>query len=134
MQGGAISRTDRRGGGLALTLLALALFMRLLVPAGWMPSADGRSITLCTSMGAVQAWVAADGSVHEKAPGSDADKASQPCIFAALGVAILAPDPVAGLAAVDTAPALAIARAIAVAIGRGLAAPPPPPTGPPATL
>lgn len=134
MRGAAISKTDRSGGGLALTLLALALVMRLLVPAGWMPSADGRSITLCTSMGAVQAWVSTDGTVHEKAPGRDADKASQPCIFAALGVAILAPDPVAGLAAIEAAPALLVAWAMAIAIGRGLAAPPPPPTGPPATL
>lgn len=125
--------TGRWAERLALSLAVLALLMRLVVPVGWMPSADGRSITLCTAMGVVQAWVDADGDLHEKAPAKPV-KAGEPCVFAGLSAAILMPDAMAslGVPALPTAPVFL--PALTVAVGRGLAAPPPPPTGPPANL
>lgn len=137
---GALHNGATMRGTLALMLVVLALMMRALVPAGWMPaSGKGVAITLCTGMGAVSAWVDEDGTIHKGKPlpgkpisGTPAD---HPCAFAGLGVAAdlptalpsmaLAPLPVAIL------PAL---RATATGVGRGLAAPPPPPTGPPANL
>lgn len=123
----------RREGRLALALILLALTMRLLVPTGWMPSADGRSVTLCTGMGVVEAWVDADGDLHEKAP-SKPVKAGEPCVFAGLAAAILAPQAMPALPLPATAASPVLLPALTIAIGRGLAAPPPPPTGPPATF
>jgi hypothetical protein len=119
-------------GGAALALLMLALALRLLVPAGFMPvSGQGYMVTLCTGSGAIRAFV------DERGEGRDGSPASrpgfeQPCSFAGLATALDLPP-----AAASVVPALAFGPAAAmlmtvVAIGRGLAAPPPPPTGPPA--
>ncbi|WP_380873677.1 hypothetical protein ACFB49_43080 [Sphingomonas sp. DBB INV C78] len=133
MRGMASSTATRGKGGIAVMLVALALMMRLLVPAGWMPATDGRAVTLCTGMGAVEMWIADDGTLHEKAP-VQPGKTTESCVFAALGAALVAPD----LAPVLAPPTMAVApimgAAFAVSVGRGLAAPPPPPTGPPATV
>lgn len=118
----------------ALAILGAALLLRVMIPTGWMPShgADGVTrITLCTGMGAVQAWVDAEGTIHDKKP-MERGGAEQPCAFA--GLAMLADLPAA---AVDLLPVAATMRSdpvfpAAVTIGRGLAAPPPPSTGPPA--
>ena len=133
MQGMASATTTKGKSGAAVMLVAFALMMRLLVPAGWMPATDGRAVTLCTGMGAVEMWIADDGTLHEKAP-VQPGKTTESCVFAALGAAIVTPD----LAPVIAPPAIAAApiagTALTIAIGRGLAAPPPPPTGPPATF
>ena len=124
-------RTDRFSRP-AIGLLGLALFVRLLVPAGWMPAAgQGYAIILCTDLGAATAWIDEDGKVHKgnPAPTGGVDKH---CAFAGFGASLTAPDPVGG--ALEFAPPtnLSAPTAIAsVAIGRGLAAPPPPQTGPP---
>jgi len=121
---------------MAATLLACTLLLRLLVPAGWMPSAgaDGLiRITLCTGEGRTAAWVDGEGKIHDKAP-AQSSAHDQPCAFAGLATAL---DSAATPAIVPPERlALATPRALppAVAIGRGLAAPPPPATGPPATL
>lgn len=124
----------RRGGTIALVLVALALFMRLLVPAGWMPAADrGLMITLCTGTGAQQAWVDEQGNVHKGKPGEG--QADHPCVFNGFAAVLDLPSGLDAVAAplpvTIVLPALAVT---AVAIGRGLAAPPPPATGPPARL
>jgi hypothetical protein len=121
-------------GKAALGLLALALMFRVLIPVGWMPTTgSGFAITLCTGMGAVTAWVDKDGRTHKEKPAQE--PTGHPCTFSGfsatldlpdLGAAFVAPRPV------ETA--LLITRIAEVAIGRGLAAPPPPPTGPPANL
>jgi hypothetical protein len=132
MTGARIGIGDRRG--IACALLALALLLRLVVPAGWMPAAGGGyAITLCTGAGVSRAWVDAEGKVHKGEPGKAAP--DHQCVFAGFSAALDAP-PLAGallapLAAVEALPPLARS---AVAIGRGLAAPPPPATGPPASL
>jgi hypothetical protein len=129
----AIMAGSASGRRFAVVLVAFALAMRLLVPIGWMPSADGRSITLCTGMGMVEAWVDAKGDLHEKAPLKPV-KAGEPCTFAALAAALVVPDAMPTLAVPEAVATPALLPALAVAVGRGLAAPPPPPTGPPATL
>ncbi len=112
--------------------------MRVLFPAGWMPSAEkGQMITLCTGIGVKQAWLGNDGVLQDQAPkekqhGSDPDQ--NPCAFSGIGFAAInsaafAPSP--QLISIETQLAH-IGKA--VTIGRGLAAPPPPATGPPALI
>lgn len=118
-----------------LALVALALAARILVPAGWMPSADSGmpTITLCTGSGMVTAWIDADGKIHKSAPES-AGKASGACVFAFLGLALTGL--VLGFALAylrDRVTARRIGEGFA-AVGRGLAAPPPPARGPPLTV
>ncbi|RVT43689.1 hypothetical protein [Sphingobium algorifonticola] len=135
MQGkGAFARRGQTA--IMLALLLCALFARALVPAGWMPAiaGEGYTITLCTGAGAMSVWVDGDGQVHKQKP-SNTDRTDQPCSFAGFLNAATLPDMVGA-----PVPFLAygIARIVlpvtTLAIGRGLAAPPPPPTGPPATL
>jgi hypothetical protein len=118
----------------AVQLVFAALLMRALFPAGWMPSAEkGQMITLCTGTGVEQVWLGHDGTIQNAPPeNSDDDKShsDNPCIFS--GVAV------ANLDQMD-APELLTSSAITqnlrqpdtAIIGRGLAAPPPPATGPP---
>lgn len=118
-------------GSLAVWFAAFALAARLLVPFGFMPvSGQGYAITLCTGDGMVAAWVDDSGKVHKerKAPGGNHDR---PCAFAGIGGAVAA----AGLP--DIVPPTPIfgeeswPHPASVSIGYGLAAPPPPSTGPP---
>lgn len=76
---------------LALWIVACALMLRMLVPAGWMPStgADGAvRITLCTGQGPVEAWLGKDGALHGKAPQKSDPGTNQPCSFAGMGSAL----------------------------------------------
>lgn len=140
--------------GLMLALLASALLLRILVPAGWMPASDGRfAIVPCSGsgeLGAPEPSPAAHAGHHgygtHDAHASHASHAGQdkpghhqhqqgqadhPCTFAGLGFAFAEPV----LPAPPPPPALLMAArplpALAVSVGRGLAAPPPPSTGPP---
>ena len=107
--------------------------MRLLVPVGWMPATEqGFAITLCTGEGAVSAWVDDKGEIHK---GKPSEQTSHPCIFAGFGAAFdisTAIDTVG--APVLPAGILPPSAAFVVAVGQGLAAPPPPSTGPPVSL
>jgi hypothetical protein len=129
---GAIRQSDRaRALFAALALLVLA--MRVLIPAGFMPTstAHGVIITLCTGQGAINVVVDRDVS-----PGHPADRDTsmdgQHCAFAGGTAAPLLPDilPFAALPAWQTA-----FGPIAFALRTGwiarLAAPPPPASGPP---
>jgi hypothetical protein len=116
-----------------LALFACAMLLRALVPAGWMPvtGADGMiRISMCTGLGAQTMWIDRDGQIHKDAPVSESHD-PQPCGFNVLGLGL------------DIAPVLALSSPIfnpeiiarrakqTLAIGHGLAAPPPPSTGPP---
>lgn len=115
--------------GLWLALLFLVLALRLVVPQGWMLDSDGPglSITPCSGVAPAEPHAMQGHAHHHHAPMPD-----HPCAFAGVAMA----------AALDAAPALAAPTALAranapqplgtIAIGRGLAAPPPPQTGPPA--
>ena len=76
---------------LASFVLALALAMKLVVPAGFMPTVDDGHIviSICTGTGPMKMVMAVPG----KAPGEDGghhEKAEQPCAFAGLSLPSLA--------------------------------------------
>jgi len=116
-----------------LALIGFALLLRIIVPAGWMPTtgADGAiRISICTGMGAETAYIDRDGKVHKEAP-SGTHHDPQPCGFGALGLGLnSAPGPTLILPFIAAA-AVELAILQTAAIGHGLAAPPPPSTGPP---
>jgi len=128
-------------------LLALALLARALVPAGWMPAfdADGIRLVLCSGWGPMQGptrthhAAASDQQVakgHHSAPGSQHDQGqgrpdqSAPCTFAAAACAAVLPVFTA-LVEAPVAFALPNWARLFLQLGQGLAAPPPPSTGPP---
>lgn len=125
---------------IALALLACALALRLLIPAGWMPvhDAQGFHLTLCSGTGpeplpahAAMAGMAHHGT-HRHDHQHDQGMPDHPCAFAGLGMVLAEPVLPAVAPIVATVEPAIVAIPAAVAIGRGLAAPPPPPTGPPA--
>ncbi|MDQ8755634.1 hypothetical protein RCO27_05280 [Sphingosinicella sp. LHD-64] len=132
----------QRMGAWMLALLGGALFLRALIPAGWMPvrTTEGFVIELCSgrmpggdstqaqaARQLLDAALAGTEQDHDETPSSPND---QPCTFAGLALSWVAPDQPVGLI---PAPGPADIRPIALvaAVGRGLPAPPPPSTGPP---
>lgn len=128
---------------MGLVLVALALFMRVVVPAGYMAAptgAGGSAIVICTGQGAFSLTLDADGRAH-KTPLDDDGKShssdprtDHPCAFSGAATPVGA----AALTLTD-APRLTY-RPVALALpahqrpGLGLAAPPPPTTGPPVRI
>lgn len=121
-------------------LLGIALIVKLLVPVGWMPAFDGHRVTLemCGGYGPVSppmAMAMKDAADALSGPHSDRQKhgkagANQLCGFAALSFALGGPvAPTIQHPRARTEPTTFAVRI--VSIGRGLAAPPPPATGPP---
>ncbi len=113
-------------------LFAGALLARLASPSGWMPVADAGGVHLAPCDGRAPAMPHAMAGMahHEHDPKSPT--ADHPCAFAGLGLALAEPLPPPRLLAPSPARDLPPLARAAVAIGRGLAAPPPPATGPPA--
>lgn len=118
---------------LAAWIVALALFVRALVPAGYMTVGEGRSITvtLCADASGTPKTVAVPLGQHDA--GQDSPDKHKPCAFAGMGMALDVPAAIAAPAPHWPAPAASFA-AQSVAVGQGLAAPPPHQTGPPATV
>lgn len=124
---------------LALAILAGAVLMRVLIPQGWMPveTADGWRITICTGMGPMRmempgAMASAMNAMHHGQPGHDQGGSDHPCAFAGFAMALDEPPlPMLDLPRFVAQAWLPVIVAT-VGIGRGLAAPPPPATGPPA--
>ncbi|MET0365327.1 MAG: DUF2946 family protein [Sphingobium sp.] len=124
-------------------LVAFVLAARLLAPAGFMPvvSSHGVMVTLCTGQGAVKMMVeresAAEGRLgkasgqHDPADGS----ANEHCPFASATAAPSLPSaevvPVLAAWHLPTGP---IAFALKTGWIARIAAPPPPSSGPPASL
>lgn len=118
---------------IAITLIALALTVRAMIPAGWMPATSGGfAVTLCTGGMVSTAWVDGEGRIHKEKPGES--NTTEHCAFAGMAQAVLGSDLPAVVAPVAAAIADTRSRLSAVSIGKGLAAPPPPSTGPPAIL
>lgn len=117
--------------GLAALLVALALFVRAAVPAGYMPDGAGRQIqvTLCADASGTPQTVAIPLDDSGKQAADHPAKHSA-CAFAGMAALDV---PVAELAAPlppqPAEPAPFAAQQIGV--GQGLAAPPPYQTGPP---
>ena len=130
-QGVTVDRTLTRH--IALAFIACALLLRILIPTGWMPATgvDGMiRISMCTGMGAQTAWIDRDGKIHKDAP-SSGHHDPQPCGFGVLAYGFDQP-PAVILPLPALAPVVAVLMARqSLSIGHGLAAPPPPSTGPP---
>ena len=122
-----------------LLIAVIALLARALVPGGWMPVAGpaGVQLALCDGdMPAVAPAHAMAGMAMPARPGLPAHHhgaPDHPCSFAAAAAALDVPTLPPSLPAPSADHAFAAAAPFAVTIGRGLAAPPPPPTGPPAS-
>lgn len=118
--------------GLTLALLVCALAARMLVPDGWMAAsgAQGMRMMLCTGQGRVEVVMPVAGD--HKAPAHHQQGEQHPCAFAGLGLAAGAEQPPVVLSQPRAEASSPLAVAL-VSIGRGLAAPPPFSTGPPAT-
>lgn len=114
----------------------LAFMLAALVPAGFMPVVSARtgdlSIILCTGSGAVAVSADALAGDDTKAPAAPAH--DLPCIFAALAAPLLAPSLIALPLLLPLPRAVPLPQVQPVRAGRGLPAPPPPATGPPAFL
>jgi hypothetical protein len=116
---------------LAPALASLALLVQVLVPQGFMVSADApaHGLVICTGHGPLLGLADRHGK-PVKAPKATADA---PCGFAAHGAGAAPP----ALARLPSPPFEAAARIIVLAFagapGRGLAAPPPPSHAPPAS-
>jgi len=120
-----------------LAILACALFLRILIPQGWMPvqTAQGWRLTLCSGTGPMRLGHA-DGmpamkGMHHPPRDQSSAPPDQLCPFSSLAQALDEPPlPVLDLPRLFADVFLADLPP-AVGIGRGLAAPPPPATGPP---
>lgn len=126
---------DSRRRLIWLALLVVALLGRGLAPEGWMTTASaagGIEVTWCDGQGPMPVMVmATDGTLHKKVP-AKSPMSDHPCAFAGMAVADTAPPPVTVVlpaALRSDVPPTSEQSAIP---GRGLAAPPPPSTGPPA--
>jgi hypothetical protein len=140
---GLVTRSAPWRLGLAALLLALA--MRLLVPTGFMWEAGtsgGARLVPCSGMApasggaSMQAMhhMAMAGPSHDKGSESG-DNSSRECAFSGLGGPLDLTSPFVAPATLSLAAiALPVLTAQSLMPGRGLAAPPPPSRGPPATF
>lgn len=121
----------------ALALIALALTVRALIPTGWMPvvGEKGFAITICAGGEMQTMWMDGQGKLHKADPSKkkDGGTSGQDCPYASLTAAAI--PALSGYAAIVPVPAESERAGLPgeVAIGHGLAAPPPPATGPPLT-
>ena len=130
--GGRSSTGARRG--LFLTLALMALVMRVMIPGGFMMAATPTgafAMVICSAdPGRTMSvdWADAEG----KQKPSDAQSHDSPCVFAGHGLADAPPlSPVIQPETRFVATPQPVRPAKALIPGRGLAAPPPPSTGPP---
>lgn len=117
---------------MAITLMTLALLLRMLIPVGFMPATgQGFAITLCNGMAAMPDEIDKHGHV-DKGQNTPDERGQHPCAFVGFS-SVLDYSTFADASILH--PMANVARvplpSFAVAIGRGLAAPPPPSTGPP---
>jgi hypothetical protein len=117
---------------LSVLLIICALAVRFMIPAGWMPSAE-RSfvVTVCTGVNMSTMWIDTKGKIHKVDPAKHKSADHESCVFAGMAMAA---DPPSSLVALPIMPDVSdrlVMTTIPVSIGKGLAAPPPPSTGPP---
>ncbi len=130
-----MKRAGRQLGAIAL----LAMFVRAIVPAGYMlaeaDTPDGRYLVvqMCDGHTAAKVVDLDTGELLDasKLPGkSDGKTSSTPCVFS-IATPVGAPPVAIEPVVFQRAFAADFVVALAVAPGRGIAAPPPPSTGPP---
>jgi hypothetical protein len=118
-------------------MVALAVALRLTVLPGYMIQAAPGALTVvvCTANGAVSQLIAPP--VSSSAPQEQQDEGdgkAPACAFAMAGATLAAPEAQIVAAAPPSSATAPLPSARALAPGRGLAAPPPPATGPPFTV
>jgi hypothetical protein len=123
----------------ALTMIFIALAIRAAVPAGWMPSSERAfALTVCTGIETSTVWIDANGEIHKSDPskqGGEHDNSEhEPCAFAGAALALHIPDNIALATPRVSFATRPGSSPSAVTIGQGLAAPPPPATGPPSLI
>ncbi|WP_375195806.1 DUF2946 family protein [Sphingobium sp.] len=130
-------RQSERARGLLAALALLVLAIQLIAPSGFMPvrTDQGVVVTLCTGQGAVNIVVEREHAPGRHGSPDDGMQGQQHCPFAASVQPVVPPLALADL----PLPAWQLAFGpIAFALKTGLiarlAAPPPPSSGPPATL
>jgi hypothetical protein len=119
----------------AAVFILMALAMRVIIPSGYMPSAErGFALTICAGMDTQTVWMDKSGKLHKEDPSKGKSVEHQPCAFA--GAAIAGNFPAAALPVAMAPVALAIPAFAKreVSVGAGLAAPPPPAIGPPSYI
>ena len=115
----------------AAILVVMALAVRVLVPAGWMPSTENAfALTMCAGADTHTVWLTKDGKLHKEDPSKGKGASHAPCAFAsASAVADVPTDAAVALSAPQTnVPSITRYQ---LRVGQGLAAPPPRATGPP---
>ena len=133
---------------LAALILVCALAVRVLVPAGFMvghTASGAPALVLCPGQNETpvampmhhdMAHMMPDGSMmsgdHDAGKQSHDPGTDRPCAFAAVGLAVDMPIPAPLLAPAPPPAFIALLSQAPGNPGRGLAAPPPPSTGPPA--
>jgi len=123
-----VQRFGRGFGRAGLVLAFLALMLRAAVPTGYMVAQDhGPHLVICSG------HVASAAETGGK-PSQDRPKPDQPCAFAGTHVALQAPVVPAPVPHAQVPTETVVLARAALSPGRGLAAPPPPSTGPPARL
>ncbi len=124
-----------------VTLTVLALAVRFAMPAGIMlqkPAEDGEmpALVICSSAGMIT--IKADGygipGKTDPAKQQDHGKSGEPCVFAAMAVTAAVPAPIVLDAVAPVATPAPFWAAVQQRPGEGLAAPPPPATGPPSLV
>lgn len=134
-----LSRQPMPIRALLALLIALTLTVRLAVPAGYMPAQGKAALELCAGqlMDAPRTAAMPIGQMPMK--GMEHGKHAPPegehnCAFSAVGGAVDLPTIVVPSAPLFAPVAILAIRRLAARPGLGLAAPPPPKTGPPSFL
>jgi hypothetical protein len=116
----------------AAALIVLALALRIMVPAGFMPSTERSfALTICTGMDTQTVWMDKSGTLHKEDPSKGKSVEHQPCAFAGAAIAADFLSSVSQIAMAPVALPLPGFAKSEVSVGAGLAAPPPPAIGPP---
>lgn len=130
-------RGPRHNRVFATVLLAAVLVAKLLIPVGWMPvqSPTGITMMLCSGDHSSAAMMMAAGKARESQQDSGKQRgAKDTCPYGALNASTNLPAQPA-IAPHGFSPAAGpVLAAHAVGVGHGLAAPPPPATGPPLSV
>jgi hypothetical protein len=136
---GEVSRIADRLSRVLAVLTVIALALRFALPAGAMlakPVEEGAlpSIVVCTSAGMVEVATKGDYGVPADKPAKKDANSGEPCVFASVGAPLLVPS--FSLDGLEQS-AVAVLEVWGYGLqrpGEGLAAPPPPATGPPAAI
>jgi hypothetical protein len=121
----------------AAWLIALALLVRLLVPAGYMPIAGKAGLEICAGQMLEMPAMSAMPDMPMKATGHGkpmSGEGEHNCAFAAVGGAVDLPTIILPSPPSFVVLAVPLLTGLVVRPGAGLAAPPPPKTGPPSII